>query len=68
MITVAEMSKSPDPGRRRRHGIAWVMLTITVALHIADEASFGFLSFYNPMVETIRAKVPFLIFPTFTFC
>jgi hypothetical protein len=36
-------------------------------LHIADEASTGFLSVYNPTVAELRRAVPFLIVPTFGF-
>jgi len=52
---------------RARHGLAWVLLTLALALHVADEAFNDFLSFYNPAVRAIRQAIPFLPLPTFTF-
>ncbi len=51
----------------RRFGIAWVLLCVAVALHVADEAATDFLSVYNPTVQAIRKRFPFLPFPVFTF-
>lgn len=48
-------------------GIAWVAFAVAVAVHVADEAAHDFLSVYNPAVRAIRARVPFLPIPTFTF-
>jgi len=48
-------------------GWAWLALCAALALHVADEALTDFLSFYNPMVERIRERVPFFPMPTFTF-
>lgn len=50
-----------------RHGLAWVLLTLALALHVADEAFNDFLSLYNPAARAVRAAVPFLPLPTFTF-
>src|SRR5260370_35177748 len=50
-----------------RFGLAWVTLCAALAIHVADEASTGFLSVYNPAVRAIRERVPFLPLPTFTF-
>ncbi len=47
-----------------RFGRAWVAMAIVIALHVTDEAATGFLDFYNPAV---RAQLPFLPLPTFTF-
>jgi hypothetical protein len=44
-----------------------VTLCAALAIHVADEASTGFLSVYNPAVRAIRERVPFLPLPTFTF-
>ena len=49
------------------HGLAWIGLSLALALHVADEALNGFLSFYNPMVRRIREQVPLLPLPTFEF-
>ena len=51
----------------RRHGWAWVGLSLALALHVTDEALNDFLSFYNPMVRRIREEVPLLPLPTFEF-
>jgi len=50
-----------------RFGMAWVGLTLALAVHVADEALTGFLALYNPSVQTIRRLVPFLPLPVFTF-
>jgi hypothetical protein len=34
---------------------------------VVDEALTGFLDVYNPAVRALRAKLPFLLLPTFTF-
>jgi hypothetical protein len=51
----------------RRHGQAWVALTLALAVHVADEALTDFLSFYNPLVQSIRARISWFPMPTFTF-
>lgn len=51
----------------RRMGNAWVALALAIALHVADEATFGFLSVYNPAVQNIKEVVPWLPLPTFSF-
>ncbi len=56
-----------NPASNRRFGFAWVFFAIALALHVADEATHNFLSVYNPSVEAIRARFPFLPLPTFTF-
>jgi Protein of unknown function with HXXEE motif len=48
-------------------GIAWVLLCLSFAAHVVDEALTDFLSVYNPAVGAIRQKLPFLPLPTFTF-
>jgi hypothetical protein len=48
-------------------GWAWVALAAAIALHVADEALTGFLDVYNPAVRAIRARLPWLPLPTFTF-
>jgi hypothetical protein len=50
-----------------RHAAAWTTLCLALALHVADEALTGFLSVYNPTVDSIRGKLPWLPLPTFTF-
>lgn len=48
-------------------GYAWIAFALSVAIHVTDEATHDFLSVYNPAVRAIRAKLPFLPLPTFTF-
>lgn len=48
-------------------GHAWVALCLALALHVTDEALTDFLSVYNPTVEAIRQRLPFLPIRTFTF-
>jgi hypothetical protein len=50
-----------------RHARAWFALVIAIAVHVADEALTGFLDFYNPLVLSIRSRVPWFPMPTFTF-
>lgn len=46
---------------------AWLLLVGALAVHVADEASTGFLAFYNPLVLSIRAQASWFPMPTFTF-
>ena len=46
---------------------SWLLMCAVLAAHIADEAFTGFLGLYNPTVLGIRARVPWLVAPTFTF-
>jgi hypothetical protein len=46
---------------------AWIALALTLGLHVADEASTGFLPFYNGMVRGIRVGHPWFPMPTFAF-
>jgi hypothetical protein len=61
------MSTTAISASGRRFGFAWVAMAVTIALHVTDEAATGFLSVYNPAVRAIRARLPFLPLPTFTF-
>lgn len=42
-------------------------LAFALGLHVADEATTGFLPLYNSIVGTIRESQPWFPFPTFTF-
>jgi hypothetical protein len=46
---------------------AWTFLFAALALHVVDEASSGFLPFYNGIVEDLRARLGSFPMPTFTF-
>jgi Protein of unknown function with HXXEE motif len=50
-----------------RFGFAWVLLSIALTLHVTDEALTDFLSVYNPAVQAIRKRIPFVPLPIFTF-
>lgn len=45
---------------------AWLLLVGSLAVHVADEALTGFLDFYNPLVLSIRERLPWFPMPTFT--
>jgi hypothetical protein len=49
-----------------RFGLAWVLLSVALMLHVTDEALTDFLSVYNPTVQAIRRRVPFVPLPIFT--
>ena len=53
--------------RAPRWGAAWLALTAAFALHVADEATHDFLSWYNPTVLGLRARLGFFPMPVFTF-
>jgi hypothetical protein len=55
------------PSSSRRFGFVWVTMAVVIAVHVTDEAATDFLSVYNPGVRAIRARLPFLPLPTFTF-
>jgi len=57
----------PNAPVDRRLGYAWLAFAGALALHVTDEATHDFLSTYNPSVAAIRARLPFLPLPTFTF-
>ena len=51
----------------RQWAVAWLCLSLALALHVLDEALTGFLPLYNAVVESIRAEHAWIPFPTFTF-
>ena len=53
--------------RTRQWGIAWVVLAITIAAHVADEALTGFLPLYNSIVYSLRDTYAWIPLPTFSF-
>jgi hypothetical protein len=50
-----------------RLGIAWVLLCLALAMHVADEALTGFLAVYNPTVLALRSNLGYWPMPTFEF-
>ena len=49
----------------RRWAYAWVALTLAFALHVVDEATHDFLSWYNPTVLSLRDRLGWFPMPTF---
>ncbi|MBI2434235.1 MAG: HXXEE domain-containing protein [Candidatus Hydrogenedentes bacterium] len=47
--------------------MAWLLLCAAFALHVLDEAANGFLLLYNPIVLSLRERLPLLPPPTFRF-
>ncbi len=54
-------------GKNHRWGHAWNLLTVTLVLHVVDEALHDFLTFYNPIALIIRSHIPWLPWPMFTY-
>ncbi len=54
-------------GANRQWGVAWICLTLALALHVADEALTGFLPLYNSVVESLRDGYGWVPLPTFEF-
>jgi len=48
-------------------GWAWIALSLSLAIHVIDEAMTDFLSVYNLTVLAIRQRFPFFPLPVFTF-
>ena len=55
------------PVTYRRWALAWAALSGTFALHVIDEAANDFLAWYNPNALAIRARLPWLPIPVFSF-
>jgi hypothetical protein len=60
-------STRPSRSQASNYGWAWIVLCLTLALHVTDEALTDFLAVYNSTVERIHQKAAFLPLPTFTF-
>jgi hypothetical protein len=50
-----------------RNALAWLLMVVSVALHVFDEAMTGFLPFYNSSVIALREGIGFFPAPTFSF-
>jgi hypothetical protein len=46
---------------------AYLLMVISLGLHVIDEAITGFLGFYNPLVLKLREQFEFIPFPVFPF-
>lgn len=60
-------SVAGDSSQVARHVRAWYLLVAALGIHVVDEASTGFLEFYNPLVLRVREAWPAFPMPTFTF-
>lgn len=49
----------------RGWGLAWLGTVVALALHMIDEATHDFLSFYNPAALSVRERFPWFPLPTF---
>ncbi len=58
------VSSARGSGRRSRAGLAWLLLCLALAVHVAEETLTGFLPVYNQMAQAIRGLFPFLPVPT----
>jgi hypothetical protein len=61
-MTGAVSSRYPTA---RRWAYAWAALTLAFALHVVDEATHDFLSWYNPTVLSLRDRLGWFPMPTF---
>ena len=48
-------------------GSAWLILCLSLGIHVLDEAANDFLDFYNPKILRLRETYPWLVLPTFSF-
>ncbi len=53
--------------RKPRYAVAWVALTLALAVHVFDEALHDFLAFYNPIAMSLRDALLWTWMPTFEF-
>jgi hypothetical protein len=60
-------AKDARPRPESKLLISWLLLCAAIALHVADEATHNFLAVYNPSVLALRARVPWLPLPVFSF-
>lgn len=47
--------------------LSWIALALAFGVHVADETAHDFLGFWNPLVESLRQRIPLLLLPTFSF-
>ncbi len=47
--------------------LSWLALAFAFGVHVADEAANDFLGVWNPLVESLRERIPLLPLPTFSF-
>lgn len=54
-------------GRPANFGLPWLLLSLALAAHVADEALTGFLPVYNATVSAMRAEYSWYPMPAFEF-
>jgi hypothetical protein len=47
--------------------LSWIALALAFGVHVADEAAHDFLGVWNPLVASLRQRIPLLPLPTFSF-
>ena len=52
---------------KNKNAAAWVLMILAVAVHVLDEASTGFLPFYNNLAQSLSASLGLSFPPRFTF-
>jgi len=52
-----------DGGAATTFGWAWLIATVSLGLHVADEATHDFLAWYNPRALRVRQLLHGLPFP-----
>lgn len=57
----------PSSERPTNFGLAWLFLSLSLAVHVFDEALTGFLPVYNATVRALRAEYSWYPMPTFEF-
>lgn len=57
----------PSAPRPANFGLAWLLLSLSLAAHVTDEALTGFLPVYNATVRALRAEYAWYPMPTFEF-
>ena len=48
-------------------GVAWIGMTVAIALHVVDELATGFLPAYNAVVTAMRESYAWFPLPTLSF-
>ena len=65
--TIPLMDSAPASRGSANFGLAWLLLSLALCAHVADESLTGFLAVYNPTVVAVRANYPWFPMPTFEF-
>lgn len=66
-MSTPALSRHVVPARGDKLGLAWIVVCLSLAVHVADEALTGFLGVFNPTVTAVRRRFGFWPMPTFGF-